>query len=391
VATVILCSDDAADIEEVWKETSLLGIDLHVILTQEVRVAVQRGKFSSYLKSKDEPWAAWFNVILQKVSDDILILDSTTLRRVKSLVELEKGWSQDIRLGVQTQDRKKIFGTYFRKQTLREVGNFLVSPDLAVVFADWVRRAGLRGWRTPGDTDKIVQDSGSQINVDADFLDPPIWLRSRFDEVTVSIFFDRLNCDRLRILKSLWEKQTVPVHLDIRYVSSKGVSSEALEELRDTKISISQVQAQVGNERFTAFDHSLVACQTKHILFTTQEVIPASPTTLVDMQRQCVEQVPVLGYFTQKKLLSSEFLMGYVRELDRIRFSWSNRWIQSLGYPTSTTVSVAANMVVQRSGIKPLVLGIIPERCKFLDNRILVYPEIDDLGRVWTRFLSSKE
>jgi hypothetical protein len=100
------------------------------------------------------------------------------------------------------------------------------------------------------------------------------------------------------------------------------------------------------------YNHGIMDCRTKHIIFTHNDLVPISQTIVGDLILSACEDTPVVGYESNPfpTLVGTQLTAAYMSVLDRIKARWeiihSYTWVEE-GF----------NRCLKQAGITPMFIG----------------------------------
>jgi SAM-dependent methyltransferase len=182
----------------------------------------------------------------------------------------------------------------------------------------------------------------------------------------------------LFLAMKMWRKQSIPAYFVIVDTGSPASVCRQLETLRGEDCEVHYVRAgayihssaPVG----VATDLAFSVCPTNHLFTTHSDVFPRRRDFLEVMLHQCYPNQPVVGWQMSDRgwitpswegCVSHTATMWHLPTMRRIGLTWNFRhWYENAteipkgyGWPDTETVP---NLVLQRAGIKPKLLGSEP-------------------------------
>jgi hypothetical protein len=290
--------------------------------------------------------------------------------------------------GISPSRYHSFFGTLYSRRVLRDVKQFDPSiRDLSVVAYNWAREVQNQGWfhmltyvesstiLPPSVLPRSVETEESNGDGDQDaYIVPnirgsgqtrwrglgtkPPWAYS----TTVVIPHYGPNVRILMSAVESWRHQfnrpyilvydtgtPSKYHPDIRAISSEDVEVHFMRwhGLREPLTSVS-----------LAFDHGIIDCRTRRIIFTHNDVFPLSQTIVDELVNLCDESNPVVGYESHylservpDKLVGTQLTCAYLPTLNRVRL----RWISG---DRDDSPEEGFGLSLHYAGIKPRFIGI---------------------------------
>jgi hypothetical protein len=318
----------------------------------------------------------------------VLIIDDATFNTIRNLSTIRDIAATIPRLasirqtnvpGIHFTQYNPLMGTLYSVAVLKGIHSFpMMISDISVVAYTWATSVGEGGWvnatayvEDTGDSPAIVlprevDDHFFEGKVKDGLVIPNLdlakgWMgsvkkRPWHYRATVVIPHSGTDFRLLMNVIESWRLQTERPYILIYDVGTDPEHHASLRALAsyDCEVHFCRWHGvrNVYDPVALVYNHGIVDCRTKYIIFTHNDLVPISKTVVSDLVSLSCEDTPVAGYESHSSpgLVGTYLIVAYMPVLDRIRA----RWDTTLDY---IWAEECFNRCLKQAGITPRFIG----------------------------------
>lgn len=318
----------------------------------------------------------------------VLIIDDVTFNTIRNLPDIKKIAETIPRLasirqtnvpGVHPIQFNPLMGTLYSLPVLRGIHSFPVMiTDISVVAYTWATSVGGEGFihvtayvEDTGDSPAIVlprevEDHLLEEKTRDSLVIPQLgslkgWVglaKKRPWHYRVTVVIPHFGND-FRLLMNViesWRLQTERPYILIYDTGTPPEHHASLRALASYDVEVHFCRwhgvRNIYDSVALAYNHGIIDCRTRHIIFTHNDLVPISQTVVSDLISSSCEDTPVVGYESSflPTLVGTQLTAVYMPALDQVRVKWEI-------IPSYTWVEEGFNRCLQQAGITPMLIG----------------------------------